>query len=177
MEVASRGRRVFETVELGVFTVPRKRLERYRRRQAQDLPYLGSACINTHMTLKNFNSLSFEAAYAELQKCCGAKNWVKRMLDIRPFASSHLLFEKADTIWNGLSPSDWKEAFSYHPKIGELKKDNPKMRSTASFAQQEQSLVKSASSFTLNELLRLNIEYEKKFGYIFIVCATGKTAE
>ena len=128
------------------------------------------------MTLENFNNLSFEAAYAELQKCCGAKKWIDRMVNARPFFSSQHLFEKADTIWNSLSPSDWKEAFSHHLRIGDLKDDNRRVGSSTTLAQEEQSSVKNASSLILNDLSRLNIEYERKFGYIFIVYATGKTA-
>jgi 2-oxo-4-hydroxy-4-carboxy-5-ureidoimidazoline decarboxylase len=129
------------------------------------------------MTIEELNNLSPEAARAEFQKCCGADRWVKKMVNGRPFSSTEQLFQTAETIWRSLGPSDWKEAFLHHPKIGNIKGLREKFESTGDLAASEQSGVQQASEATLNELTRMNREYEAKFGYIFIVNATGKTAD
>lgn len=98
------------------------------------------------------------------------------MLARRPFNDIADLSSAAEEIWNGLGPSDWKEAFSHHPKIGDIGSLRKKFASTGQWAEGEQSGVRQASEETLQALARGNEEYEKKFGYIFIICATGKSA-
>ncbi len=127
------------------------------------------------MTLESLNDLSFEAAYLEFQKCCGARNWVRQIVDRRPFASLQEFFEAAGTIWNTLSPSDWKEAFEHHPRIGDREALREKFSTTA--AEAEQAGILTTTEEVLQRLAERNREYEEKFGYIFIVCATGKSAE
>ena len=83
----------------------------------------------------------------------------------------------SDEIWEQLGQQDWMEAFSHHPKIGDVKALEKKFKSTAQWASGEQSGVNSAASGVLQKLKQGNDAYEQKFGYIFIVCATGKTAE
>src|SRR5260370_25921740 len=86
-----------------------------------------------------------------------------------PFADTAPMLQEADAIWRGLDPEDWLEAFRAHPQIGE--------RTSSEWSKQEQSGAASASPAQREELARLNRDYERRFGYIFIVCATGKTAE
>lgn len=111
-----------------------------------------------------------------LLKCCGSANWVKGMCDNFP-KEKEKLFENAENIWFGLNESDWVEAFTHHPKIGDLASLEKKFGSTKDFTSNEQSSVNHASMETLKELAEYNEKYEKKFGFIFIVCATGKTAD
>jgi 2-oxo-4-hydroxy-4-carboxy-5-ureidoimidazoline decarboxylase len=87
------------------------------------------------------------------------------------------LLEDAEEIWFDSSPEDWKEAFAQHPKIGDLDSLKKKFASTAGWASGEQSGVGAASEQTLKALADGNRLYEEKFGYIFIVCATGRSAE
>jgi len=87
------------------------------------------------------------------------------------------MFAVAGETWNKLTPGDWKEAFSHHPKIGDIKSLRQKFASTAQWAEGEQSGVAQTSERVLRELAEGNNLYEAKFGYIFIVCATGKGAE
>jgi OHCU decarboxylase len=108
-------------------------------------------------------------ARALLVGCCGATRWVDAMLARRPFGSATALVDSADSIWRGLSEADCLEAFSHHPKIGD--------RSAQGVAKQEQSGVASAPASIVQQLADANREYEAKFGYIFIICATGKSAE
>ena len=91
------------------------------------------------------------------------------MMASRPFDGGSELLAGAETIWQKLDPQDWREAFAAHPRIGE----NPK----SEWARQEQAGAAAASSDTMRALAEVNREYEKRFGYIFIVFATGKTAD
>ena len=112
-------------------------------------------------------------AEAEFLKCCGSTVWANRMTEARPFGSVEQLAEVAERIWWSLQPEDWLESFNSHPKIGERKTES----SAHGWSEQEQSGVKTASDDTKVKLADLNREYEKKFGYIFIICATGKTSD
>jgi len=111
------------------------------------------------------NSLPPDHARKKFLECCGSRNWAGAMTDARPFTS---ISDTATRIWRSLSKDDWLEAFAAHPRIGERTSDQR--------AASEQSGVDSASQATLDELGRLNREYESKFGHIFIVCASGKSA-
>jgi 2-oxo-4-hydroxy-4-carboxy-5-ureidoimidazoline decarboxylase len=124
-----------------------------------------------------FNQLDTATCREELTRCCGATRWVEGMLARRPFTSVEDLFAAADQVWIWLYEDDWLEAFTHHPKIGDLESLRKKFATTAGWASGEQSGVQSASEGTLQGLADGNRRYEEKFGYIFIVCATGKTAD
>jgi 2-oxo-4-hydroxy-4-carboxy-5-ureidoimidazoline decarboxylase len=128
------------------------------------------------MNLSDFNELSFVDAAAELSRCCGSSAWVVVMAARRPFGSLEHLLATANEVWARLTPADWKEAFAHHPKIGEVESLKQKFGSTPAWATDEQSGARNADEKILRRLAAGNAEYEKKFGYIFIVCATGKTA-
>ncbi|MGH2566892.1 MAG: 2-oxo-4-hydroxy-4-carboxy-5-ureidoimidazoline decarboxylase [Bacteroidota bacterium] len=132
---------------------------------------------NSGMTLGELNSLPQEKVFPELLKCCGAKTLVAPLIERRPFQTVDELFQAADTLWQGLSPEDWMEAFAHHPKIGDLDSLRDRFATTATWAQGEQAGVATATENVLTELADGNRRYEEKFGYIFIVCATGKRAE
>ncbi|MBI2428404.1 MAG: 2-oxo-4-hydroxy-4-carboxy-5-ureidoimidazoline decarboxylase [Ignavibacteriales bacterium] len=129
------------------------------------------------MTLEEFNSLADENAVSELERCCGSNRWINGMKTILPFDSVSSVYTHADEVWNALSPEDWKEAFTHHPKIGDIENARKKFASTSVWAEGEQRGVQSASEETLRQLADGNLKYEKKFGYIFILCATGKSAD
>lgn len=119
--------------------------------------------------LRALNAMTPEGAHAALANCCGSSEWVRRMAASRPFASPEDLFDKADDIWNSLSPDDWREAFSHHPRIGE--------RGAHGWSAAEQSGMQSASPETLAALAADNRTYEERFGYVFLICATGKSGD
>ncbi|MEK9137124.1 MAG: 2-oxo-4-hydroxy-4-carboxy-5-ureidoimidazoline decarboxylase [Bacteroidota bacterium] len=129
------------------------------------------------MTLDELNLLSRVEAAIVLSRCCGSAQWAKNMSLKRPFLSEEELFTTADSIWQRLPADDWKEAFSHHPKIGDINSLRETFSSTRTWAEGEQSGARSASEETLRRLAAGNTEYEKRFGYTFIVCATGKTAD
>ena len=98
------------------------------------------------------------------------------MLRQRPFSNSDALHAAADSAWIGLGEQDYLEAFSAHPKIGDMQSLQKKYSDTANFATSEQSGVECASPDLLEKLSVANHAYEEKFGFIFIVCASGKNA-
>jgi 2-oxo-4-hydroxy-4-carboxy-5-ureidoimidazoline decarboxylase len=129
------------------------------------------------MTLHEFNILSKEQLIAELTKCCGSSSWINRILQFVPADDMIELLEDAEEQWWKCNEEDWKEAFGHHPKIGDVELLTKKFASTAQWAFGEQSSVNVASKETIEALAEGNRLYEEKFGYIFIVCATGKSAE
>ena len=129
------------------------------------------------MTITELNSLPRPALAAALSKCCGAPAWVENMAALFPVADAETLMSEATAQWNKLTEADWREAFMHHPKIGgDVNALREKFASTSAWAEGEQAAVKQASTATLEALAAGNTEYEHKFGYIFIVCATGKSA-
>ncbi|HEX8348843.1 MAG TPA: 2-oxo-4-hydroxy-4-carboxy-5-ureidoimidazoline decarboxylase [Hymenobacter sp.] len=129
------------------------------------------------MTLPELNQLDKTILADALGKCCGATVWIEDMCQIFPVSDQQTLFDKAREIWYRLSESDWLEAFTHHPKIGDISSLKEKFASTSTWAAGEQGAVKQAPQQVLEALAEGNRAYEEKFGYIFIVCATGKSAE
>ena len=125
-------------------------------------------------TLHRLNQISYEQAEAEFLKCCGSRNWARALTDARPFTDAGALFQKADSVWWSLSEEDWLEAFRAHPKIGESAAAQSEQ--ARSWSTQEQSGVQEAARETKAALAAGNQKYEKRFGFIFIVCASGKTS-
>ena len=99
------------------------------------------------------------------------------MTSARPFVSLDELITKADSVWWSLDSEDWLEAFHSHPKIGEKKAAAPTPVEAQQWSEDEQSGLRNSAQQTLNEFADLNNAYEEKFGYIFIVCASGKSSE
>ena len=123
------------------------------------------------------NSLSAGEAAKELLQCCGSKRWATEMSNGRPYPTLETLLASANDIWWSLDRSDWLEAFRSHPRIGEKKAGSKVSAQSQQWSGQEQSGVASASQEAVSTLATLNDEYEQKFGYIFIIYATGKTSE
>src|SRR6185369_11838401 len=109
--------------------------------------------------------------------CCGSKRWAKQMAEARPYENLADVITRANEIWQSLDREDWLEAFRSHPKIGEKKSAETVSAQARQWSGQEQSGVSAASTETTNALANLNHAYEQKFGYIFIICATGKTSD
>jgi 2-oxo-4-hydroxy-4-carboxy-5-ureidoimidazoline decarboxylase len=120
-------------------------------------------------TVAELDAMSESEAAEALRACCGSSRWVDAMTARRPFRSRDALFKAADEEWSRTNEKDWLEAFSHHPRIGD--------RSTKGWAAGEQQGAQNATLTVQDELARINREYEDKFGHIYIVCATGKTAD
>jgi 2-oxo-4-hydroxy-4-carboxy-5-ureidoimidazoline decarboxylase len=120
------------------------------------------------VTLDDLNALSRDAAERELMRCCGSSRWAAAMAGRRPFGNAEQLYRAGDEIWSSLDGADWLEAFAHHPRIGER---------AAGWAKDEQAGTRSASTHTTERLAARNHEYERQFGHVFLVCATGKQAD
>lgn len=129
------------------------------------------------MTSEKLNAMSNASRREAFARCCGAQAWVDAMLLHAQFQNDEDLFRKSEEGFSRLTEKDWLEAFSHHPRIGDRKNLEEKFASTASWAGNEQSGTANASEDVLDDLLKFNNEYYDKFGFIFIVCATGKSAE
>jgi len=130
-----------------------------------------------NQSLNRLNELSANQADVEFLKCCGSTRWAQTMTQARPFAGLDDVLTGADRIWWSLSEADWLEAFRAHPKIGEKKAATTQSAEAQKWSAQEQSGVTQASASTISELAERNREYEDRFGFIFIVCASGKSSE
>ena len=121
------------------------------------------------MTLLELNTSEKEEAQKALLACCGSSRWSRQMTARRPFDSVPTVHAAAHDIWWSLEESDWLEAFACHPKIGEVKP-------VSDWSSQEQKGMSAATADTAAAIAAMNGEYQKRFGYIFIVCATGKSS-
>jgi OHCU decarboxylase len=127
-------------------------------------------------TLSSWNEASPQAALDAMLACCGARRWAAAMVALRPIGSVHELSPAADRIWCRMEEADWMEAFACHPRIGEQKAAHASKKSEA-WSQQEQSSAETAAARVMAELAAGNALYEQRFGFTYIVCATGKSAE
>lgn len=123
------------------------------------------------------NELSAKKAEAVFLDCCGCSEWARRMTQSRPFAMVEDLYKTAEDIWFSLSTVNHLEAFASHPKIGSSKAAPKQKAKSAKWSSDEQSGMKSADDDVKTELAEANRLYLEKFGLIFIVCATGKSAD
>jgi 2-oxo-4-hydroxy-4-carboxy-5-ureidoimidazoline decarboxylase len=126
--------------------------------------------------LRRLDLASADEARALLSTCCGSTRWVEHMLTRRPFRDiDHLLAAARDT-WYALSADDWKDAFNRHPAIGERHMSQARFAATRDLSESEQAGVSDATPAVLDALAEGNRRYEAKFGYVFVVCAAGRTA-
>lgn len=121
------------------------------------------------------NAMPASEAREALLRCCGSGRWADALLARRPFASAGALREAAESIWLGLSEADWLEAFSRHPRIGNAKDVTEKAGAERRWSSGEQAGAAGVDEQVLSELAEKNDAYARKFGFIFIVCATGKS--
>lgn len=127
------------------------------------------------ITLEQFNLLRDAEAQRRLLACCGSRAWAREVAAGRPYYHFSELLATGDRVWASLTPDDWREAFAHHPRIGERAGS---ARSTAEhWSEGEQARARESSVATLAELAALNAEYEERFGYVFLICATAKTAD
>ncbi len=117
----------------------------------------------------HLNSLPRESAVEALLRCCASEAWARRMAAIRPFDSDEVLFDVAERVWWALSPDDWREAFAAHPRIGE--------RTESAWSAEEQSGMNEADRSLQERIREGNRRYEETFGHVFLICATGLSAD
>ena len=129
-----------------------------------------------NQSINRLNELSADNAQAEFVKCCGSTHWAQAMTAARPFNSIDDLRAKADSVWWSLGKEDWLEAFRAHPKIGEKQAAAAQSEQAQNWSAQEQSATSGAATEVVRALAEGNREYEQRFGFIYIVCATGKSS-
>ena len=129
------------------------------------------------MTAETLNTLPRGEAEAQLRNCCAAETWVEGMLEGLPYHDQSALITQSRDLWPKLTEQDWLQAFSAHPKIGDINSLRAKYASTRAMASGEQAGARQAPEEVLQRLKAGNDAYQEKFGFIFIVCATGKSAE
>lgn len=147
------------------------------------------------MRLEQLNAFSAEAATTEFLRCCGSSRWAQLMTQRRPFSSPTQMADTADHVWWSLGREDWLEAFAAHPRIGDTGRPVldtrvgvgphagasgcgiPASPKKEGWSSHEQSGLNAASPVVRERLAQGNHEYEARFGYIFIVCAMGKSAD
>ncbi len=128
------------------------------------------------LTLAELNAVPAAVFQEKISKCCGSTAWVAKMGTARPFQDRQDLLEKAKNAWFSIKKADWLEAFTAHPRIGDVDSLKQKFAATAIWASGEQGAVREADETVLHELKTWNERYFDKFGFIFIVFATGKSA-
>jgi 2-oxo-4-hydroxy-4-carboxy-5-ureidoimidazoline decarboxylase len=126
--------------------------------------------------LARWNALPLEEAARELLPCCGSSVWAAAMASKRPLRDEFAMLAASDEIWRNLDEADWLEAFRSHPRIGESRAEKPVKGQSSAWSEQEQQKAATAEEAIKTALKWGNREYEQKFGRIFIVCATGKSA-
>jgi OHCU decarboxylase len=124
------------------------------------------------------NTLAPDEARQALELCCGSARWVSGMLARRPFSSADDLYSVADDVWRTLSRADFLEAFACHPRIGDTTASarGAQRSATSAWSAEEQARAVAGPPGAAETLRALNDAYFARFGYIFIICATGKTA-
>lgn len=128
------------------------------------------------MTLEELNQLPEEKCSKALFNCCSSTAWADKMLKGRPFGSKAELEEQAVHLFRNCTKKDWIEVFAHHPRLGDRKNLEKKFAATSQWAGEEQAGTAGASESILSQLEQANLEYEKKFGFTYILCATGRSA-
>lgn len=127
-------------------------------------------------TVKWLNELDATSAGDQFRKCCGADAWVANMVAARPFVDAAALHSTAEKCFDQLDRAGWLAAFNCHPKIGDVNSLRIRLAGNKQWSAAEQSGMKDADNVTIQRLADGNRLYDERFGYSFIVCATGKSA-
>ena len=126
--------------------------------------------------LTRWNALDAESAAREVLPCCGSSAWAAYLAAKRPIANEAALLEASSTVWFSLPKEAWQQAFDSHPRIGQKHAQSQATEESLRWSAQEQRAVVSEDTAAKQALEQANRRYEQRFGRIFIVCATGKSA-
>lgn len=140
------------------------------------LSALAASEAAVHPLLAKWNGLPPDNAVQEILPCCGSLRWATEMAALRPLASEAALLAASDRVWWQLNVADRDEAFRSHPRIGDRKAAASATQQSSTWSRQEQNGVNGEAAQVLTELARANDEYEARFGRVFLICATGKSA-
>ena len=126
--------------------------------------------------LRELSAMDDPEARARLADFCGAPAWIEAMNAARPFASAPALLEASDAAWARVDRAGWLEAFRHHPRIGERSADRTQSAAAAESSVREQAGMEAAAAADRDAFIQANREYEDRFGHVFIVCASSKSA-
>ena len=129
------------------------------------------------LTVRELDAMPAAPAAELLRACCGSARWVEAMVARRPFGSRGAVLAAAEQLWWSLTPDDWREAFAHHPRIGERQGGAAQSERAAAWSAGEQAGVAEAPATVHDQLAAANRAYEARFGRIYIVCASGRSAE
>lgn len=129
-----------------------------------------------NLTLDQLNALPAEQAQDAFQGCCGTRWWAQQMAACRPFQNAQQMHDTADAIFDEMAEGHWLEAFAAHPKLGDVDSLRMKFVGNKQWSAGEQAGVNDADEAVLQDLATGNDRYEARFGYIFILCASGLSA-
>lgn len=125
--------------------------------------------------LRLWNEMPEEEALFPLLSCCASKQWAQAVVKGRPYLDFAALEEAAAKVWWTLQEEDWMEAFAAHPRIGESRAHHASAQSKE-WSSQEQSSMEQSEEAIRQAIAISNLEYEERFGFIYLVCASGKSA-
>ncbi|CAN5148270.1 hypothetical protein BH11MYX1_BH11MYX1_36640 [soil metagenome] len=128
----------------------------------------GALAVPLEPGLAKLNHLTPLDCTAALLRCCGSTAWAAAMCGARPFEDDTAMLRIADRTWFALAESAHLEAFGAHPRIGE--------QAASAWSTSEQAGAANAEAVTRADLAKLNVSYEAKHGFIYIVCASGRSA-
>ena len=129
------------------------------------------------MTLNDLNNMNNDEAFTWFSQCCVAAYWCELMVESMPYKDLASLLDHSQTAWQQCKESDYLEAFEGHPMIGDVATLRAKYAATKNLASNEQQGASIADEATLQTLHKLNHDYLDKHGFIFIICATGLSAQ
>ena len=129
------------------------------------------------MTIDELDAMPAADAAEVFRSCCGSSRWVSEMVERRPFGSVARVMSAADEVWRSTGKEDLYEAFAHHPRIGESRAAVARSSRAESWSSGEQAGVESAPAGVIAALAEANRIYEERFGHIYLVCATGMSAE
>jgi len=121
--------------------------------------------------IASFNALPSEQAEERLHMCFANRAWAAQVAAGRPYRDMTELMASAASAWSRLTVADWLEAFAAHPRIGEKGGHAP------ATSEREQSKLAQGSDVTLSAIAAENREYERRFGHVFLIAASGRTAD
>jgi OHCU decarboxylase len=126
--------------------------------------------------LARLNAASREDAIAAFTQCCAARAWAESMAALRPYRDMDALLDTADRVWEELGPGVWRAAFDGHPRIGERQAATATTDTAQRWSEQEQAGAQHANADVQARLAAAQRAYEARFGHIFLICATGRSA-
>ena len=127
--------------------------------------------------LAHLNTMPADELAEHLRACCGSSHWVDRMVALRPFASTESMLSASDEVGRTLTREDWLEAFNHHPRLGESAASVPQGDRARAWSEKEQASLADVGSDLRTALAHANAMYEQRFGYICIICASGRDSE